>query len=76
MITPGMSLKPLEGGGGAARGCLVKSLDANGLVYRDGRVRVGDLLVSLAGKSLCGVAKNELLTILNDCNNNTQPELK
>ena len=51
----------------SSNGYIVKSIDPNGVIGNDGRIHIGDYIVTLNGKSLRGLSKTDVLAILNDC---------
>nr|XP_046917647.1 pro-interleukin-16-like [Dermatophagoides farinae] len=58
----------------ASNGYIVKSLDPNGVIDQDGRINIGDYIVTLNGKSLRGLSKTDVLAILDDCEQRQQQQ--
>lgn len=56
----------------SSNGYIVKSIDPNGVIGNDGRIHIGDYIVTLNGKSLRGLSKTDVLAILNDCEQQLQ----
>ena len=57
-------------------GYIVKNLDPNGLVYQDGRIQIEDLIVALNGNSLRHTTKEQVIDILQQCQQSPNNDLK
>lgn len=56
-------------------GYIVKSLDQDGLIYQDGRILVNDYIVALNEKSLRNTNKDQVIEILQQCQQSVNADL-
>lgn len=56
-------------------GYVVKNLDQNGLVFQDGRIVEGDFIVALNDTSLRNTTKDQVISILQQCQNSPNNDL-
>ena len=56
-------------------GYIVKNLDPNGLVHQDGRIQIEDLIVALNGNSLRHTTKEQVIDILQQCQQSSSNDL-
>lgn len=58
-----------------ANGYVVKSLDAQGLIFQDGRILLDDYIVALNGTSLRHTTKEQVIALLQQCQNSAHNDL-
>ena len=56
-------------------GYVVKSLDPNGLIFQDGRILLDDYIVALNGTSLRHTTKDQVIALLQQCQNSANNDL-
>lgn len=60
----------------AENGYVVKNLDQNGLIFQDGRILVSDFIVALNDNSLRNATKDQVISILHECQLSHNNDLK
>lgn len=58
-----------------ANGYVVKSLDPQGLIFQDGRILLDDYIVALNGTSLRHTTKEQVIALLQTCQNSANNDL-
>lgn len=58
-----------------ANGYVVKSLDGQGLIFQDGRILLDDYIVALNGTSLRNTTKEQVIALLQTCQNSANNDL-
>lgn len=56
-------------------GYVVKSLDQNGLIFQDGRILEDDYIVALNDTSLRNTTKDQVISLLQQCQNSSNNDL-